>query len=75
MLYRRLSTSSSVADDNSAKLGETKWKWYWQKSEDVWEEYKIGVSLYTYLLARFLFSFKRSNIAVNIFIKHISKSK
>lgn len=80
MLYRRLSTSSSITDDNSTKLGETKWKWYWQKSEDVWEEYKIGVSLYTYLCARFLFSFKGSNNAMHIFIKritndHFSKSK
>ena len=52
MLYRRLSTCSSVADDNCTKLGTTKWKWYWQKSEDVWEEYKTGVGLHTYLFAR-----------------------
>ena len=80
MLYRRLSTSSSVKDDDSTKLGETKWKWYWQDSQNVWEEYKIRVSLYNYLFAKFLFSFDGSNIAMNIFIKnnttdHICKIK
>ena len=44
MLYRRLSTGSSVADDSNTKVGVTNWKWYWEKSKDVWEEYKIGVS-------------------------------
>ena len=44
MLYRRLSTRSSVADESDTKLGVTNWKWYCQKSKDVWEEYKIGVS-------------------------------
>lgn len=56
MLYRRLSTCSSVADDNCTKPGTTKWKWYWQKSEDVWEEYKTGVGVYTYLFARIFMS-------------------
>lgn len=80
MLYRRLSTSSSVKDDDSTKLGETKWKWYWQDSQDVWEEYKTNVSLYNYLFTKFWFSFEGSNIAMHIFIKnittdHICKSK
>ena len=52
MLYRRLSTCSSVAHNKGTKPGATKWKWYWQKSEDVWEEYMKGVGLYTYHFAR-----------------------
>ena len=48
MLCRRLSTCSSVAGDKDKKLGATNWKWYWQKSEDVWEEYKTGVGLHTF---------------------------
>ena len=35
---------SSVADESNTKLGVTSWKWYCEKSKDVSEEYKIGVS-------------------------------
>ena len=44
MLYRRLSMGSLVADESNTKLGVTNWKWYCEKSKDVSEEYKIGVS-------------------------------
>ena len=47
MLYRRLSTRSSVRDNDDIKLGVTHWKWYWEKCKptNVWEEYKSGVGL------------------------------
>ena len=70
MLYRRLSTSSSVTDDNSTKLGKTKWKWYWQESESVWEEYKTGVGLYNYIFARFLFSLRAATLQCTL--QHIT---
>ena len=46
ILYRRLSTLSSVEDDTNAKQGVTHWRWYWEKSKDVWEEYKLWVGLF-----------------------------
>ena len=46
MLYRRLSTRSSVIDSKSSKQGITHWKWYWEKSKNVWEEYKIWVGYF-----------------------------
>ena len=47
MLYRRLSTRSSVRDNDDIKLGVTHWKWYWEKCKptNVWEEHKSGVGL------------------------------
>ena len=47
MLYRRLSTRSSVRDNDDIKLGVTHWKWYWEKCKptNVSEEYKSGVGL------------------------------
>ena len=36
--FRRLSTKSSVK--GNTEKGLTYWKWYWQKSEDEWEEYQ-----------------------------------
>ena len=44
MLYRRLSTESSVTNDSNSELGVTNWKWYWEKSKGVWEEFNVGVS-------------------------------
>lgn len=35
ILYRRLSTGSSVEDESNTKLGLANWKWYWEKSKDV----------------------------------------
>ena len=46
MLYRRLSTRSSVMCNKSTKQGVTHWKWYWEKSTNVWEEYKIWVGYF-----------------------------
>ena len=47
-LHRRLSTRSSVTVDDSTKIHLTHWKWYWEKSNNVWEEYMIGVGLRLY---------------------------
>ena len=59
MLYRRLSTRSSVIDNKNAKQGVTHWKWYWEKSVNVWEEYKTWVGLFFtfFLPVFFLYSF------------------
>ena len=32
MMYRRLSTRSSVRDNDEIKLGVTRWKWYWRNA-------------------------------------------
>ena len=47
-LHRRLSTRSSVTADDSSKIALTHWKWYWEKSTNVWEEHMIGVGLRLY---------------------------
>ena len=59
MMYRRLSTRSSVRDNDEIKLGVTRWKWYWEKckSTNVWKEYKSGVGLPKYIC------FKESQLA------------
>ena len=49
MVYRRLSTHSSVMYNKSAKQSVTHWKWYWEKSTNVWEEYKIWVGYFCLL--------------------------
>ena len=60
MLYRRLSTRSSVIDNKNAKQGVTHWKWYWEKSVNVWEEYKTWVGLFFYILSSSFFSLEIS---------------
>ena len=55
MLYRRLSTWSSVINNKSTKQGITHWKWYWEKSTNVWEEYKIWVGCFCLFLLHNIF--------------------
>ena len=54
VLFRRLSTRSSVINNKFAKPGVTHWKWYWEKSQNIWEEYKIWVRFFFIF---FLFNF------------------
>lgn len=53
MLYRRLSTKSSVADNNNQKTGGTQWQWYYEEEKNIWKEYNLGVGifLFTYLVS------------------------
>lgn len=47
MKFRRLSTKSSALYKGPATgdiVGLTEWKWYWEKGNDVWEEYSQPVS-------------------------------
>lgn len=42
MNVRRLSTKSSVLaedNENGGSIYLTQWKWYWEKTHNVWEEY------------------------------------
>lgn len=51
VLFRRLSTRSSVIDNKVEKPGVTYWKWYWEKSQNIWEEYKGWVGFFFILFS------------------------
>ena len=53
MLYRRLSTKSSVKDKGDEKHGRTLWQWYYEEERNIWKEYNLGVGiiLFVYLVS------------------------
>ena len=63
-LFRRLSTRSSVIDNKIAKPGVTHWKWYWEKSKNMWEEYKFWVGFF-FTFFSLIYFFKKICVFLN----------